>query len=248
MFHPMKCAPCCCVCCNMCQHEMFIYAPTTPGGPAITTPMDDRPCCSAPEDTTGLQAVIRQPVCGGVYRPTVQAFSVDQNPPPQNIEQLPEKELWTEDPQAPGYNGSMEIVGPCLCIGSFCDATFKAQAPGAHDDENRRGEYGKIQREGVEDAEDLARECCSDADTYSIKFEKEGCTFWSELDWNQKMWNKAKLLSALFLLDYMFFEDEGAFECCPEPGIICRIKCCDLYCCGALIPCYCTLHNNQGDD
>merc|ERR1711977_445694 len=235
LYHPMKCAPCCCVCCNMCQHEMFIYDAQNDAHPVFDEDHSDRPCCSRPEDTTGLQAVIRQPVCGGVYRPTVQAMSVVNG-----------EEKFGEKEGDEGYHGSMDIVGPYLCIGSFCDSTFKAQPPGTFDDENKQGSYGKIVKEGVDDAEDLARECCTDADNFTIKFEKEKCG-WDELEWQTKMWNKAKLLSALFLLDYMFFENEGAFECCPEPDIICRIKCCDLYCCGALIPCYCSLHKGDSD-
>lgn len=229
----------------MCQHEMFVYSadPNSPGQPVFNVEHDDRPCCSPPQDATGLQAIIRQPVCGGVYRPTVQAFSVSQDPPPKNIEDV--KEMWTEDQSVnvEGYAGSMEVVGPYLCIGSLCDSKFKAQAPGAFGDENRRGEYGKIVREGAEDAEDVCRQCCTDADNFEIKFEKENAQqpLWSEAQWQGKMWNKAKLLSALFLLDYMFFEQDGAFECCPDPNTICRIKCCDLYCCGALVPCYCEL-------
>jgi hypothetical protein len=244
LYHPMKCAPCCCVCCNMCQHEMFIYHSATEAGkhhPAFSQDHEDRPCCAAPTDARGLAAIIRQPVCGGVYRPTVQAFSVQQADTLEAVQ-----ELWTENKDDPGYAGSMDIVGPYLCIGSFCDSTFQAQPPGQFGDENTRGMYGKIVKEGAEDAEDVARELCSDADNFTIKFEKDR-TGWTEDQWNDKMWNKAKLLSALFLLDYMFFEQEGAFECCPEPGIICRIKCCDLYCCGALIPCYCTLAQGGED-
>jgi hypothetical protein len=173
-------------------------------------------------------------------------MSVSQEPPPQKHEDV--KELYAMEPGQPGFDGSMDIVGPYLCIGSLCDATFKAQAPGAFDDEARRGEYGKIKRAGVDDAGDLARECCTDADNYEVKFEKEDGEFWQQAQWNVKMWNKAKLLSAVFLLDYMFFENEGAFECCPEPNTYCRIKCCDLYCCGALIPCYCALTKGNDDN
>lgn len=229
-YHPMKCAPCCCVCCNMCQHEMYVYQGKVPGT------VDDRPCCGPPEmndPNNPLIGVLRQPVCGGVYRPTIQLMDATQD---GNVkdggikEQLPTEEL----------------VGPCLCIGSCCESKFHCQAPGQHDE--HQGAYGKIKKEGVSGGGDAFREIFTDADNFKLKFEKEAPFMKSEQDWMFSMRAKARLLGGLFLLDYMFFEGDGAFECCPDPDTICRLKCCDLYCCGALVPCYIRLPNSNGDD
>jgi len=228
-YHPMKCAPCCCVCCNMCQHEMFVYQGSVPGD------VDDRPCCGPPENPDSnnpLIGVLRQPVCGGVYRPTIQLMEATQD---DTVEKggIKEKEA------------SEELVGPFMCIGSCCESKFHCQAPGQHDE--HKGQYGKIKKEGCGDAGDAFREIFTDADNFKLKFEKEAPFMLSEGDWQFKMRAKARLLAGLILLDYMFFEGDGAFECCPDPDTICRLKCCDLYCCGALVPCYIRLPANSDD-
>ena len=42
----------------------------------------------------------------------------------------------------------------------------------------------------------------------------------------------------LLLLDYMFFEDEGACQFQPW-RCVCKFKCCDCYCLGCIFPCSC---------
>ena len=42
----------------------------------------------------------------------------------------------------------------------------------------------------------------------------------------------------LLLLDYMFFEDEGACQFQPW-RCVCKFKCCDCYCLGCIYPCSC---------
>ena len=49
---------------------------------------------------------------------------------------------------------------------------------------------------------------------------------------------QALMIGALLLLDYMFFEDEGACQFQPW-RCVCKFKCCDLYCLGCIFPCSC---------
>lgn len=49
---------------------------------------------------------------------------------------------------------------------------------------------------------------------------------------------KALMVGALLLLDYMFFEDEGACQFQPW-RCVCKFKCCDMYCLGCICPCSC---------
>ena len=46
------------------------------------------------------------------------------------------------------------------------------------------------------------------------------------------------MIGALLLLDYMFFEDEGACQFQPW-RCVCKFKCCDCYCLGCIFPCSC---------
>ena len=49
---------------------------------------------------------------------------------------------------------------------------------------------------------------------------------------------QALMIGALLLLDYMFFEDEGACQFQPW-RCVCKFKCCDCYCLGFIFPCSC---------
>ena len=49
---------------------------------------------------------------------------------------------------------------------------------------------------------------------------------------------QALMIGALLLLDYMFFEDEGACQFQPW-RCVCKFKCCDCYCLGCIFPCSC---------
>ncbi|KAH8047938.1 hypothetical protein JL720_15960 [Aureococcus anophagefferens] len=75
---------------------------------------------------------------------------------------------------------------------------------------------------------ELVQQSLTDADNFVLNFPK---------DTDKK--TKAAMLSSLLLLEYMFFEDEGAFACDPV-NCACKFKCCDLYCCGCLTPCSCS--------
>jgi len=67
----------------------------------------------------------------------------------------------------------------------------------------------------------------SDADVFALEFNKDLAPE-----------KKATLFGALYLIDYMFFENEGASNV-DMVNRQCSFKCCDLYCCGCVCPCNC---------
>lgn len=118
-------------------------------------------------------------------------------------------------------NAVATVSGPTCCVGGFCcDSTFTVQ------DANGTN-IGTIVNKRPTDDEGWARELLTDADRYTVSFPKDA---------DPK--SKALLLGALFLLDYMIFENGGALDF-NLAKCSCVIKCCDLYCCGCLCPCKC---------
>lgn len=121
-----------------------------------------------------------------------------------------------------------QLVGPCCCIGSWCDTSFMFTKQGGS------GTTGFIKKEGVDGASSAAKELFTDADNFTSSFDPA-------LNGEQK----ATFLASMILLDYMFFEDDGNFKCegCQKFSI----KCCDCYFIGCKIPCKCTC-DFGGDD
>ena len=84
---------------------------------------------------------------------------------------------------------------------------------------------GKIVKERPGSLAQIAKELTTDADNYTMYFPKE-----------MDVKNKANMLAALHLIDYMFFEDEGDLNL-DIRNQKCSYKCCDFYCCGCVLPC-----------
>lgn len=78
------------------------------------------------------------------------------------------------------------------------------------------------------------KEMFTDADTFTMTFNQ-----------NLTVQQKATLLATNVFLDYLYFENGGAFECMPEPEVLCRLIICYQYCCGCLLPWKCELRKNQ---
>ena len=122
------------------------------------------------------------------------------------------------------------------CIGGMCcDHTFTVKDVDGND-------MGKIVKEKPEGFQDILKELGTDADNFTLHVPVD-------LPPEQK----AALLAALHLVDYMFFEDEGAANIdmtplmegsCPET----TIKLCDCYCFGCLCPCKCTFGGKSDDN
>jgi len=124
---------------------------------------------------------------------------------------------------------TIESDAICCVAGLCCDHTFRLK------DENGQ-EIGKIVKQKPSSFGELATEIVSDADVFAIEFKKD-------LDENKK----ASLFGALYLIDYMFFENEGEGNV-DLVNQQCSFKCCDLYCCGCMCPCHCNCGGGQSEE
>lgn len=119
------------------------------------------------------------------------------------------------------------LTGPTGCIGAFCNSDFHyANAAGEVTGgiSNKKGEKG------------CCASLCSDADDFELKFDPA-------MNENQR----ATMIGTMLMLDFMHFEDDGAFKC---DGKSCSVKCCDLYCCGCRVPLKigCCYGDDRSDD
>jgi len=129
-----------------------------------------------------------------------------------------------EDPYA-----TIESTAFCCIAGLCCDHTFVVKDPTGN-------EIGRIVKQKPSNFQELATELASDADVFAIEFQKD-----LAVD------KKATLFGALYLIDYMFFENEGEGKV-DLVNQQCSFKCCDLYCCGCTCPCHCSCGGGGGDE
>lgn len=127
------------------------------------------------------------------------------------------------------HNGDKkgQMKGPTCLIGSCCDTSFKFTPEGADGPSDT-----EIKKEGADGAEDMAKELLTDADTFKIEFDKD-------MDEAQR----ATMMGTQLLLDFMFFEGDGA---CDVQH--CEVKLFDWFCCGVTIPCKLKCSNSEGGD
>jgi hypothetical protein len=116
------------------------------------------------------------------------------------------------------------LDGPTCCVGSCCPSKFSYTNIKNPVDQG----YG-IEKKGADGIMNAGKELFTDADNFVIAFDPA-----------MTMDQRGVLLASMFLLDFMFFEDDGA---CDLQN--CTIKLCDLYCCGCKMPC--KLNLSQGD-
>jgi len=117
------------------------------------------------------------------------------------------------------------VEGPQCCFGGFFESDFVVRGPGK--DPSKSQVYGKITKVGTKDLKSAARELLTDADNFKIAFDNAA---------DPQM--RATMMANMVLLDYMFFENEGLFDCGFENGgVYCSLHPCDCYCYGCLRPC-----------
>ncbi|KAL3938019.1 MAG: hypothetical protein SGBAC_006976 [Bacillariaceae sp.] len=116
----------------------------------------------------------------------------------------------------------------CCIGGLFCDHTFEVT-------DKNGNVVGKIVKTKPAGLGEFAKEMASDADVFALELNQN-----SHLTTKQK----ANIFAGLYLIDYMFFENEGELNL-DAVNKKCSFKCCDLYCCGCVCPCSC---NCGGDD
>jgi hypothetical protein len=120
------------------------------------------------------------------------------------------------------------VTGPCCFISDLCGAKFGVKDKVGND-------IGTVNKLGVKSMGDFAKEAMTDADNFEITFPVE-----------TRVETKALMIGTLLLLDYTFFEGEGAFEIDPC-GRGCKFKLCDIFCCGCIVPCTCNCQpDNSG--
>eukprot|EP01065_Artemidia_motanka_P036829 TRINITY_DN44880_c0_g1_i1.p1 TRINITY_DN44880_c0_g1~~TRINITY_DN44880_c0_g1_i1.p1 ORF type:complete len:316 (+),score=103.85 TRINITY_DN44880_c0_g1_i1:77-949(+) len=122
-----------------------------------------------------------------------------------------------------------EITGPGCCFGGAtemcCDQTFSYDFG---------GRTYEIVRERPETLTDGMKSLFTDSDTFSLQLP-------SEMTPDQK----ATMLASLFLMDYMYFENDRWWTC--DDGK-CKVTCCFAYCCGATLPVKCALCGGDKKD
>merc|ERR1712113_672880 len=123
---------------------------------------------------------------------------------------------------------NIQAEATCCIGGLCCDHTFNVEDASGNP-------IGKITKEAPESMGQYAKEMAGDADNFTFRVNKD-----------LEKEKKAALLAALHLIDYMFFEDEGAVNLDIVNGQ-CSFKCFDWYCCGCKVPCKCDCGGGDGD-
>lgn len=125
--------------------------------------------------------------------------------------------------------GTVKANAVCCIGGICCDHTFEVTDPNGES-------LGKIVKERPDNVAQFAKELGTDADNFTLYMNKE-------INTN----TKAAIYSAMFLIDYMFFENEGDTNI-DLVNQECTCKICDCYCCGCICPYSCSCGGGGGDD
>ena len=118
------------------------------------------------------------------------------------------------------------VSGPC-CFGGCSELCFDVPFV-AHDG---RAAIAKLHPRSLSAA---LRELVSDSDAYEVALR--------DPSWTAQQ--RAGLLSAALLLDYMFFERNGDAIKCEDGARKCN--CCNVYLCGCVLPCKCDCSCQRG--
>mmetsp|Transcript_46207 Transcript_46207/g.111995 ORF Transcript_46207/g.111995 Transcript_46207/m.111995 type:complete len:346 (-) Transcript_46207:1807-2844(-) len=119
----------------------------------------------------------------------------------------------------------------CCIGGLFFDHSFEVT--------DKEGNLvGKIVKTRPDSIGQFATELATDADVFALELNQN-----SSLTAQQK----ANIFAGLYLIDYMFFENEGELKL-DAVNRECSFKCCDLYCCGCVCPCSCNCGGSDDED
>lgn len=225
----------CCRCCCA-PHHTFQVAFSDENGKQVA--LLDRPfkctgCCPAilpacrsratvaMGDDQKIRSLMYQPRGGGGFRPTYNFYTGE------NIE------IDMEDYEIESLTQTAVVEGPQCCFGGFFESDFVVRTPGP--DPSQSQVFGNITKEGTRDLKSAARELLTDADNFKLNFDNAA---------DAQM--RATMMANLVLLDFMFFENEGLFDCGFENGgLFCSIRPCDCYCYGCLCPCVLKCNTND---
>lgn len=175
-------------------------------------------------------------ICG-ICQPEIQVYKGEWDPdkPDEGGELLgtakaptcggvvtPKLDIFDKD-HAP--TGSM--TGPMCCIGSCCDTKFTYK-------NTKDEEKGHIAKVVKKDAKGAAQEMFTDADNFGLEF-----------DPSMNEAQRATMIGVMLLLDFWFFEEDGA---CELKSNKCSVKFFDWYCCGCKIPCKISCGGDKKED
>ena len=161
-------------------------------------------------------AYASQPKCGGYFTPTVNVFSRTQP---------------GGGPEA--FAPLFKVEGPCIfggCSELCCSSTFQVSAitkPDQIDQALKLGDVAIIKKTKPKGMCDCVREAFSDSDHFTVTF-REGIGLTPQ--------QKASMMGALILSDYMFFEKDGGMCSATRNGDV-KITVFECYCCGMTQPC-----------
>lgn len=186
-------------------------------------------CCACSEDLCNDGMIIHegdiefeQGSCGGI---TVTTEGKAISKILQSSSMTPKLDVYAEvDSESPYAT----ITGPCCfggCSELCCSSDFaysKGETPIASMKKRAPGSCGEC-----------CAEACTDADTFNLTFE-DGI----------EAEEKANSLAAVFLADYMFFEQDNGICRCTGEGLKFTFFQCYFF--GCLIPCTGTLKKNKG--
>lgn len=115
---------------------------------------------------------------------------------------------------------SLDLRGP-MCFGGCSELCFSSKFPAVNAAGNS---VGSVKKKKPETCMQACEECVSDVDRYSVKFTPEA-----------KPVDKAAMVSASFLADFMLFEQDNGM-CSQRNGEV-YITCFQCYCFGCICPC-----------
>lgn len=154
----------------------------------------------------------------------------------------PEIIIYAVDGVAPGEDLPMALLSAPCCFGGCYElcSDFHFEASTINSNLQMKGEAGdiahitKVRPQGCCG---MLMECCTDIDNFVLAFKPE-------FAYNNDPNFKACVLSALFYLDYMFFEmDNGMCHCQDGTLFITLFNC---YCSGCICPCCIAISGNSG--
>ena len=161
-------------------------------------------------------AYASQPKCGGYFTPTVNVFSRTQP---------------GGGPEA--FAPLFKVEGPCIfggCSELCCSSTFQVSGmskPDQIDQALKLGDVAIIKKTKPKGMCDCVREAFSDSDHFTVTF-REGIGLTPQ--------QKASMMGALILSDYMFFEKDGGMCSSTRNGDV-KITVFECFCCGTTQPC-----------
>mmetsp|Transcript_8298 Transcript_8298/g.10872 ORF Transcript_8298/g.10872 Transcript_8298/m.10872 type:complete len:427 (-) Transcript_8298:15-1295(-) len=225
----------CFSCCECCRQDMTVHA----GKPSHNAMLNYKYNKFSSDDH--MVAYIQEPFLGGVFSPTLQIMdrSVEETITDDNYNAAAgdTKTSTSNNNNSRPIKTSTVTMKPSVrvqsnavcCIGGLlCDHSF--QIINTADNSI----IGTLTKKKPDDQMQTALQLISDgADVYTLQMPPD-----------LKAETKAALLSAVHLIDFWMFEGEADCSAADLAKGSVAVKCCNLYCCGCVMPCGCRRHSS----